>query len=107
MGLLCGDSVGVPYEFHSPEDLPSRDLIDMAAPVGIPRAHAGVPDGTWSDDGSQALCLLASLLECGQFNLTDFADRLLRWRDDGYLAVDGDVCCGTWITVAQKKYRGP
>ncbi len=67
----------------------------MDPPVGFRRSHSGVPAGTWSDDGAQALALLASLLECGQFNLTDFSDRLLQWLDDGYMAVDGDVFdCG-------------
>lgn len=91
VGLLIGDALGVPYEFHSPDQLPQRGLIDMQPPNGFRRAHAGVPIGTWSDDGAQALCLLASLLECGKFSLTDFADRLLQWHDQGYLAVDGDV----------------
>lgn len=91
VGLLIGDALGVPYEFHSPDQLPQRGLIDMQPPNGFGRAHAGVPIGTWSDDGAQALCLLASLLERGKFSLTDFADRLLRWLDDGYMAVDGDV----------------
>ncbi|WP_197338871.1 ADP-ribosylglycohydrolase family protein [Ralstonia solanacearum] len=91
IGLLVGDAVGAPYEFNAPEDLPDRHQIDMVPPIGFRRSHAGVPPGTWSDDGSQALCLAASLLECGKFSLTDFADRLLRWYDTGYLAVDGDV----------------
>lgn len=91
VGLLVGDALGVGYEFHPPESLPSRKQIEMQPPVGFRRAHAGVPPGTWSDDGAQALCLLASLLECGKFSLTDFADRLLRWLDDGYMAVGGDV----------------
>jgi len=95
VGLLVGDALGTPYEFHSPDLLPSRKLIEMEPPVGFPRAHTGVPAGTWSDDGSQALCLLGSLIECGRFSLKDFANRLLRWLDDGYLAVDGDVFdCG-------------
>ena len=95
IGLLVGDAVGVPYEFHSPEDLPDHNQIDMVPPTGFRRAHAGVPPGTWSDDGSQALCLLASLVECGNFTLTDFAARLLRWLDHGYMAVDGEVFdCG-------------
>lgn len=95
VGLLVGDALGVPYEFHPPEDLPSRDLIDMVAPLGFPRAHAGVPNGTWSDDGAQALCLLASLLDHGKLSLSVLADRLLQWLDDGYMAVDGDVFdCG-------------
>ncbi|WP_316888015.1 ADP-ribosylglycohydrolase family protein [Ralstonia edaphi] len=91
VGLLIGDAVGVPFEFHQPEDLPDQHQIEMVPPVGFRRAHAGVPPGTWSDDGSQALCLLASLAECGKFTLTDFSARLLRWLDHGYMAVDGDV----------------
>lgn len=91
VGLLVGDSLGVPFEFHSPDQLPKRELIEMEPPVGFPRAHSGVSPGTWSDDGAQALCLLASLMVCGRLSLTDFADRLLQWLDDGYMAVDGDV----------------
>ncbi|WP_082079400.1 ADP-ribosylglycohydrolase family protein [Cupriavidus basilensis] len=90
VGLLVGDSLGVPWEFYSPENLPARDLIEMAVPEGFPHAH-DVPNGTWSDDSSQSLCLLASLLDQGHLSLTDFADRLLRWYDEGYLAVDGHV----------------
>nr|WP_124982120.1 ADP-ribosylglycohydrolase family protein [Ralstonia solanacearum] len=91
IGLLVGDALGVPFEFKTPSQLPPRELIEMTPPNGYRRTHAGVPTGTWSDDGAQALVLLASLIECGKFSLTDFAERLLRWMDDGYLAVDGDV----------------
>lgn len=95
IGLLVGDALGVPFEFKSPEQLPPYDEIEMTPPNGFRRAHAGVPVGTWSDDGAQALCLLASLLECGKLSLTDFADRLVRWMEDGYMAIDGDVFdCG-------------
>jgi len=90
VGLLCGDALGVPWEFYPPENLPTRDLIEMTPPDGFPRAH-DVPDGTFSDDGAQGLCLLASLLDHGHFSLTDFADRLLRWYDEGYFAVDGHM----------------
>lgn len=91
IGLLVGDALGVPYEFHEPGDIPSRDQIEMEPPRGFRRAHAGVPVGTWSDDGAQALCLLASLLACDRFDQDDFGRRLVRWLKDGYLAVDGDV----------------
>lgn len=91
VGLLVGDALGVPYEFHSAQQLPARKAIEMQPPAGFVRAHAGVPIGTWSDDGAQALCLLATLVEQGHFSLVDFADRLLRWLDRGYLAVDGRV----------------
>ena len=36
-------------------------------------------------------CLAASLVECRGCNRADFAQRLLRWRDQGYMAVDGKV----------------
>jgi ADP-ribosylglycohydrolase len=91
LGLLVGDALGVPYEFHVPESLPPADEIEFAPPAGFDRAYPRVPPGTWSDDGAQALCLLASLLDRGGFDAEDFGQRLLRWRDEGYLAVDGDV----------------
>jgi len=90
-GLLIGDALGVPYEFHAAEDLPPAALIDFDPPSTFRRSHHGVPPGTWSDDGAQALCLLASLLDCDGLNLTSFAGRLLNWAAWGYLAVDGHV----------------
>ncbi|WP_423193177.1 ADP-ribosylglycohydrolase family protein [Cupriavidus sp. H18C2] len=91
VGLLVGDALGVPYEFHSARQLPACNAIEMQPPAGFPRAHTGVPIGTWSDDGAQALCLLATLVEHGKFSLVEFAGRLLRWLEHGYLAVDGRV----------------
>lgn len=91
LGLLIGDALGVPYEFHGPSELPPREQIEMQPPAGFRRSHPSVPPGTWSDDGAQALCLLASLLERGELDLHDFGRRLLRWLDAGYLAVDERV----------------
>lgn len=90
-GLLIGDALGVPYEFHAAVDLPPRDAIDFEPPAAFERSHAGVPPGTWSDDGAQALCLLQSLLAQGGVDLGDFSRRLVNWADWGYLAVDGEV----------------
>lgn len=91
IGLLIGDALGVPYEFHAPQDIPPAAQIEMTPPPGYARTYPQVLPGTWSDDGAQALCLLASLLERGQFDAEDFGQRLLRWRNDGYMAVGGDV----------------
>ena len=91
LGLLVGDAVGVPYEFHQPEELPSFEEIDIQQPPGFSRSHGGVPIGTWSDDGAQALCLLASLLHCGGLDTGDLARRLLNWANVGYMAVDYEV----------------
>lgn len=91
IGMLVGDALGVPYEFHAPDDLPLIGRIEFEPPDGFDRAHMGTPPGTWSDDGAQALCLLDSLLVCGWMNADDFGRRLLRWYEEGYLAVDGRV----------------
>ena len=91
LGLLVGDAFGVPYEFHPPHDLPPRDQLTFVPPPGFHRAHAGVPPGTWSDDGAQALALLASLLDCGHFDAEDFGRRLVAWYDHGAYAMGGVV----------------
>lgn len=90
-GLLIGDALGVPYEFHAAEEIPAYDKIEMKSPFGFRRAHSGVKPGTWSDDGAQALCLLDSLVTCGAFVLKDFSDKLLAWYLNGEWAVDGVV----------------
>ena len=86
-GLLIGDALGVPYEFHDPSDLPPLEQIEMEPPIGFARAHFGTLPGTWSDDGAQALCLLESLLECDKFDAEDFGKRLVAWHQKGYWAV--------------------
>ena len=90
-GLLVGDALGVPYEFHDPRAIPPPEAIEYAPPAGFHRAHDSVPPGTWSDDGSHALCLLDSLLYQGRLDLDDLGRRLVNWYEWGYLAVDGQV----------------
>jgi len=91
VGLLVGDALGVPYEFHPKEEIPPFDEIEFEPPEGFRRAHAGVPTGTYSDDGAQALILLNSLLECGRFDAAHFANGLINWYDRGFMAVGGRV----------------
>lgn len=88
IGLLVGDALGVPYEFHSRESIPPFEEIEFQPPANFERAHVGVPSGTYSDDGAQALVLLASLLECGQFDADDFAKKIVAWYREDYMAVD-------------------
>ena len=90
-GLLVGDAVGVPYEFHPPQTLPPTGEIDLLPPPSFSRSYSHIEPGTWSDDGAQALCLASSLIECPAWDVDDFAARLLRWHKRGYLAVDGRV----------------
>lgn len=90
VGMLVGDALGVPYEFTRSYHIPHTDLIEMVPPKGFHQAH-NVPAGTWSDDGAQALCLLASLLECKDLNTSDLGTRFVRWYQQGYMAVDNRV----------------
>lgn len=87
LGLLIGDALGVPYEFLEPEEIPALPEIEMTPPANFPHKSAA-PNGTWSDDGAQALCLLSSLLDCGGLDLDDFGQRLVSWLNGGYMAVD-------------------
>jgi ADP-ribosyl-[dinitrogen reductase] hydrolase len=90
-GLLVGDALGVPYEFHAAAEIPDVEAIELDPPAGFRRAHPSVPPGTWSDDGAHALCLLASLLHCGRLDPEDLMRRLTNWFDHGYLAVGNEV----------------
>lgn len=90
-GLLVGDALGVPYEFHPKPEIPPVPKIEFDPPLNFNRAHKSVPPGTWSDDGALALILLASLLNCEKLDLDDFARGLVDWYDNGYMAVDSNV----------------
>lgn len=90
-GLLVGDALGVPYEFSNAADLPEPGLIEMTPPTGFRRAHAGVPPGTWSDDGAQALHLLKVLLGGDAALEVRFANGLQSWASTGELTPDGRV----------------
>lgn len=94
-GLLIGDALGVPYEFHRPEAIPPLDQIEMEPPAGFRRAHGRTPMGTWSDDGAQALALLDSLLTCGTLDLDDFGRRIVAWYNQAAYTPDQRVFdCG-------------
>lgn len=90
-GLLIGDALGVPYEGHSPASLPPAESIDLLPPRGFARAHPGIPPGTWSDDGAQALALLDTLLASGGVDLDHFAGNLRAWLFEGRFAVNRAV----------------
>jgi ADP-ribosyl-[dinitrogen reductase] hydrolase len=110
LGMLVGDACGVPYEFFDPRLLPSIEKIDMRPPKGFPRSYAHVPLGTWSDDGAQALCLYASMRECGMYHPQDFAARLVKWHDRGYMAVSNyvfDIGNQTSVAIGRLKQGMP
>lgn len=85
LGLLTGDALGVPVEFA---DRAQR----RADPVTGMRAYGthNQPAGTWSDDGSLALCTASSLVEAG-YDLQDVAARFVGWLDKAYWTPHGQV----------------
>ena len=91
IGLLVGDALGVPYEFHRREEIPEAAEIEFTPPAGFRRSHRDVQPGTWSDDGAHALLLLASLLNHGKVDLEDLGRRMIAWHNSGYKAVAGQV----------------
>lgn len=95
LGLLLGDACGVPFEFSSADTLTGFPIGTVDFPPNLPadfkRAHAGAPQGTWSDDGAMALALLDSLQACQALDLGDLAKRFLNWRDNGAYAPDNCV----------------
>ena len=105
-GLLIGDALGVPYEFNPPEAIPPMEQIEMKPPEGFRRTYPQVAPGTWSDDGAQALCLLASLLHAGRLEPGDLGNRFVNWLDHGYMAVGGQVFdCGVTTSRALAAIR--
>jgi ADP-ribosyl-[dinitrogen reductase] hydrolase len=101
VGMLVGDALGVPYEFHERQSIPPLAEIDFEPPADFRRSHVGVPPGTYSDDGAQALILLHTLLECGRFDAVHFAKGLIDWLENGFMAVDGVVFdCGIQTAAA-------
>ena len=82
LGLAAGDALGTALEFQMPGTF---EPIDDMVGGGL----LGLDAGQWMDDTSMALCLAASLLECGEFDALDQMRRYVRWRDDGYMSSTG------------------
>ncbi len=83
LGLAIGDAVGTTLEFKSPGTFtPINDMVG-----GGPFA---LKPGQWTDDTSMALCLAASLTECGRFDERDQMQRYIKWWREGYMSSTGD-----------------
>lgn len=105
-GLLIGDALGVPYEFKEAGEIPRRSLIEMIPPVGTPKTYDNVPEGTWSDDGAQALVLLDTLLN-DSLDTDHFWRGMKMWQTEGYMTPDGRVFdIGNQTYFALEHYNG-
>ncbi len=82
LGLAAGDALGTTLEFRAPGSFDPIDDMVGGGPFGL-RA------GEWTDDTSMALCLAASLTECGGFDARDQMERYVRWFRTGYFSSTG------------------
>ena len=80
LGLACGDALGRPVEFRSPEQIRAEygELTEMVG-YGTHRK----PAGTITDDTEMALCIARSLAERGEFDPEDIAERFVVWYNGG------------------------
>lgn len=93
---LVGDALGVSFEFQPGHSIPHGDGITMRMPSTFRKSYPAVPCGTWSDDGSQMLALLAALVaDEGRYDATRFGRNLVDWYRHGRFQAGGRVFdCG-------------
>jgi ADP-ribosyl-[dinitrogen reductase] hydrolase len=78
LGLACGDALGRPVEFNTASEITAEyGRLDEMAGHGT----WNQPAGTITDDTEQVLCIARSLVECGEFDPEDIADRFVAWYD--------------------------
>lgn len=107
LGALLGDALGCPFEFKPGHAIPAAGSINLAMPKEYRKTYEAIPYGTWSDDGSQLMCLLQTLADRqGELDLSAFAQRLLVWRHQGWHQAGGVVFdCGATTSAALERLR--
>lgn len=103
--LLCfiiGDALGVPLEFKT------RYECEKINPKGMmERMSHYQPKGTWSDDTSMLIATMESLVENGEINLNDIADKFCMWINQAkYTARDEVFDIGNTTYKALWEYAG-
>jgi ADP-ribosyl-[dinitrogen reductase] hydrolase len=102
IGLAVGDALGTTVEFRPRGSF--EQVTDMLG--GGPFQ---LQPGQWTDDTSMALCLAASLAECGGFNPGDQMTRYVRWYREGYMSATGtcfDIGNATRDALSRFERRG-
>jgi len=84
LGLAVADALGVPVEFKTRKYLQRFPVTTM---MGYGTYNQ--PEGTWSDDSSLTFCLAESL--CNQYNITDIAEKFVRWVKKAYWTAHNEL----------------
>lgn len=102
MGLVVGDTLGMPVQFLSRREIRDRAKGPVAGMEGFGTYH--MPVGTWSDDSSMALATLAGLIEKGEADPDDIMTRFVEWDQEGEYTPAGQAF-DQGITCSEAIYR--
>lgn len=105
IGHAIGDSMGVPIEFESRENLLKKPVTKM---IGF-GAH-DVPKGTWSDDTSMEIATIDSIINKKEIDYEDIMTNFYYWlRDAKYtpygIVFDAGHTCIQAIINFSKGYK--
>ena len=99
LGLAACDALGTTLEFKAPGTFEPIDDMVGGGPFHL-------RPGQWTDDTSMALCLAASLLECGGFDPLDQMQRYVRWWREGYMSSTGHTFdIGNTVSAALARFQ--
>ena len=79
LGLAIGDALGMPFEGQTPELI--RKVFKEAR--FVPASFRGLSAGQFTDDTKMTLCHLESLIEVGEVDPEDIAQKFLAWFASG------------------------
>jgi ADP-ribosylglycohydrolase len=97
LGVITGDALGCPVQFESREEVSRHPVTGMRG-----YGSFNLPAGSWTDDSSLTIALLASIRECQDISLTDIASRFMDWLYNGAYTPFGfsyDIGYGTRAAI--------
>ncbi len=86
VGLAVGDALGAPVEGLTRQAIAAQfgSITDM-----ISTGRPGLSPGDYTDDTAMMLCIAESLVEKGEFDPEDVADRFLQWYQTNPILLAG------------------
>lgn len=82
-GLMCGDAIGAPVEFHTPQDVAARHPGGVKGIVECWGGFTHWAPGQITDDSEMAVCLLQSLVDEGRYDAAAARRNYVEWVKSG------------------------